>query len=88
VILLGGLDLPADGLQNVYSVIPVSPEKHPNVKADLARRFAEWITSDETATKIGAFAVNGHQLFRPDPRRSPVPGTNFRIRSGGGRRER
>ena len=33
------------GLRNQYGVTLVSAEKHPHVKAEAARRFAEWLIS-------------------------------------------
>ncbi|GAB4410390.1 MAG: substrate-binding domain-containing protein [Anaerolineae bacterium] len=53
-------------LFNPYGVIPVNPQKHPNVNAELAQAFAEWITSLETQELIASFQVNGQTLFTPD----------------------
>ncbi len=53
-------------LFNPYGVIPVNPEKHPNVNATLGQAFADWITSLDTQTLIASFEVNGQQLFTPD----------------------
>jgi len=50
-------------LRNPYGVLVVSPAKHPHVKADLARRFAEWLTSDAGRAAIDGFRVDGVQLF-------------------------
>ncbi len=55
-----------DDLANPYGVIPVNPEKHPNVKADLAKEFAEWITSEKGQTVIDDYKLLGKQLFYPD----------------------
>jgi tungstate transport system substrate-binding protein len=50
-------------LRNPYGVLVVSPAKHPHVKLDLARRFAEWLTSDAGRAAIDGFRVDGVQLF-------------------------
>ncbi len=53
-------------LFNPYGVIPVNPERHPGVNAELGQAFADWITSLETQELIAAFEVNGHTLFTPN----------------------
>ena len=53
-------------LVNQYGIIPVNPEKHPNVKAELGRQFVEWILSGEGQTTIASFEVDGQQLFFPN----------------------
>jgi len=53
-------------LFNPYGVIPVNPEKHPNINAELGQAFADWITSLETQELIASFKVNGQALFTPD----------------------
>lgn len=53
-------------LFNPYGVIPVNPEKHPNVNAQGAQAFVEWIISLETQELIASFKVNDAQLFVPD----------------------
>jgi len=50
-------------LVNVYSIIPLNPEKLRNIKKDAASKFVDWITSPETKKLIAAFEVNGHKLF-------------------------
>ncbi len=57
-----------DMLQNPYGVIPVNPEKHPHVKYDLARTFAEWLVSDRGQEVIGSYQLHGQPLFFPDAR--------------------
>jgi tungstate transport system substrate-binding protein len=69
-ILVGGDSLEANKdntLLNPYGVIPVNPAKHPGVNADLAEKFAAWITSPATQAKIGAFGKDkfGQSLFVP-----------------------
>ena len=53
-------------LFNPYGVIPVNPEQHPDVNAELAQAFADWITSLETQELIASFEVEGQALFTPD----------------------
>jgi tungstate transport system substrate-binding protein len=52
-------------LINRYDVILLNPAKHPAPKQALARRFAEWLSSPAGQAAIGAFKVNGQQLFYP-----------------------
>jgi tungstate transport system substrate-binding protein len=70
-LVFGGATIaenPDKALYNPYGVIPVNPERHPGVNADLANTFAEWITSLETQAAIAAFgqAQFGQSLFYPD----------------------
>lgn len=53
-------------LFNPYGVIPVNPEMHPDINAELGQAFAHWITAPETQDLIASFEVNGNQLFTPD----------------------
>lgn len=53
-------------LFNPYGVVPVNPEVHPNVNAELAQSFVDWLTSVETQEAIADFQVEGQQLFFPD----------------------
>ncbi len=50
-------------LDNVYSVLSLNPEKHPDLKHTDAKEFIKWLTSKKTLEKIGTFEVNGHVLF-------------------------
>jgi tungstate transport system substrate-binding protein len=43
----------------------VDPAKHPVPKQALARRFAQWLVSPEGQAAIGAYKVEGKQLFHP-----------------------
>jgi tungstate transport system substrate-binding protein len=70
-ILVGGASIEANtdkGLLNPYGVIPVNPQKHSNVNAQLAEQFATWLTSPATQTKIAAFGQEkfGQSLFHVD----------------------
>ncbi len=55
-------------LLNPYGVLAVNPEKHPNVKADLANKFVEWLLSPDTQAMIGGYGVDkfGQPLFYPN----------------------
>ncbi|MBN2319435.1 MAG: substrate-binding domain-containing protein [Acidobacteria bacterium] len=52
-------------LLNYYSAIPVSPERYPEVKANLSRQLTEWLCSPEGQNLIGEYIVGGNQLFKP-----------------------
>ncbi|MFQ6547971.1 substrate-binding domain-containing protein [Aestuariibius sp. 2305UL40-4] len=53
-------------LFNQYGVIPVSPEACPQVNAEGARAFADWLLSAQGQAAIAAFEVDGQQLFFPN----------------------
>ena len=53
-------------LVNPYAVIPVNPAKHPHVKADLAQRFVDWLTSARGQAVIRNYRLLDRQLFFPD----------------------
>jgi len=55
-----------DSLRNQYSVIPVNPEKHQNIKQDLAEKYAVWLTSEKVQKDIANFKLEGKQLFFPN----------------------
>jgi len=55
-----------DALFNQYGVIPVSKEKCPSVKLELAERFAGWLLSEDGQKAIAAYEVQGQQLFFPN----------------------
>lgn len=52
-------------LLNRYDVILLNPAKHPVPKQTLATRFAQWLLSPEGQAAIGAYEVDGEQLFHP-----------------------
>jgi tungstate transport system substrate-binding protein len=77
---LRGLDLAVllDGdpaLANPYSVIVVSPARHPHVRADAARRLAAYLTSGEGRCVIAEFgkARLGEPLFFVPDEEPAVP---------------
>lgn len=53
-------------LRNQYSVIVVNPKNCPKTKADLARKFSDWMAGAEGQKFIGDFKLMGKQLFTPD----------------------
>lgn len=55
-------------LLNQYGVILVSPVKHAHVKARDGQTFIDWLTSSAGQALIGAFRVDGQQLFTPNAR--------------------
>jgi tungstate transport system substrate-binding protein len=70
-----GRDMPIDlvvlcegdpALANPYGVIPISPKKHPHVKYEDAKAFAEWLVSTKGQTVINNYRLLGKQLFYPD----------------------
>lgn len=52
-------------LLNRYDVMLLDPKKHPEAKQMAARRLADWLTSPQGQAAIGAYQVNGEQLFNP-----------------------
>ncbi|MDP7112190.1 MAG: substrate-binding domain-containing protein [Myxococcota bacterium] len=52
-------------LLNPYSAIAVNPERHPHVKAKLARQLMDWLCGADTQGRIRAFRVGGEPLFTP-----------------------
>jgi tungstate transport system substrate-binding protein len=52
-------------LLNRYDVILLNPANHPVPKQASAQYFAEWLLSPEGQTAIGAYKVQGEQLFHP-----------------------
>ncbi|QSP95825.1 substrate-binding domain-containing protein [Marinobacter salinisoli] len=55
-----------EALFNQYGVIPVNATKCPNVNKDAAQAFTEWLLSERGQTAIGAYQVDGKQLFFPN----------------------
>jgi tungstate transport system substrate-binding protein len=66
-----GLKVLAEGdplLKNRYAVIVVNPQKHAHVRHEAARRFSEFLQSEEAQQKIAEFGTEqyGEPLFFPD----------------------
>ncbi len=65
----GDLQILVEGdnrLFNQYGVMVVNPAKHPHVKAALAQKFVDWVTSSEGQANIAAYKIEGQQLFFPN----------------------
>jgi tungstate transport system substrate-binding protein len=66
------LEILTDGdtaLLNPYGSILVNPAKWPHVKAQAARAWHEWLTSQAGLAAITSYRIRGEQLFFP-PRHS------------------
>lgn len=50
-------------LFNQYAFLPVSAERHPHVKSDLAVALEDWLTSDRAAALINGYQIAGETLF-------------------------
>ncbi len=53
-------------LANPYGIIPVNPEKYPQVKYAMAMELVRWITGPRGQQLIGKYRLEGKQLFYPD----------------------
>jgi tungstate transport system substrate-binding protein len=51
---------------NQYGVMLVNPEKCPNVKAQLAQEFVDWLVSPDGQKTIADYNIDGEELFYPD----------------------
>ena len=51
------------GLFNPYGAIMVKPARHSHVKVDLARKYLDYLTSDQARQLITGFRKGGEQLF-------------------------
>lgn len=52
-------------LLNRYGVVPVSPDHCPRANAAAAKALADWLTGPAGQAAIGAYRVNGQQMFTP-----------------------
>jgi tungstate transport system substrate-binding protein len=50
-------------LFNQYAYLPVNPEKHPHVKADLVAQLEDWLVSDTAKGLIEGYKIADQQLF-------------------------
>ncbi|WP_421701450.1 substrate-binding domain-containing protein [Aliiroseovarius sp.] len=50
-------------LFNQYAFLPVNPERHPHVKAELAEKLEAWLVSDKAKDLINGYTINGETLF-------------------------
>lgn len=55
-----------DDMFNQYGVIPVNPDKCPNVNTDAAQAFADWLLSADGQGAIAQYTVSDQQLFFPN----------------------
>ena len=65
----GDLQIVVEGdkrMFNQYGVMLVNPERHPNVKRDLAQQFIDYLVSPEGQKDITNYKINGEQLFYPN----------------------
>ena len=53
-------------LYNPYHIILVNPDRHPHVKTDLAKAYADFLQSEQGQSLIQNYRVAGEQLFHPD----------------------
>ena len=56
-------------LSNQYGVMVVNAAKHPHVKQDLARAFADWVLAPQGQAAIAAYKIGGESLFFPNAKR-------------------
>lgn len=66
-----GLDLDIlcegdENLYNPYGIIPVNPEKYPDIKFEEAEKLAKWIVSERGQRIIADYKIHGYQAFFPD----------------------
>ncbi|RMD95132.1 MAG: sulfate ABC transporter substrate-binding protein [Alphaproteobacteria bacterium] len=61
-------------LFNQYAFIPVNPDRHPHVKADLVAALEAWLTSEKGQALIGAYEIGGEKLFVPNARQEGSDG--------------
>ena len=52
-------------LRNRYGVIAVDPGRNPGVASAAARELVDYLTSADGQRRIGAFKLEGQQLFQP-----------------------
>ncbi len=50
-------------LFNQYAYIPVNPQRHDHVKADLVLALEDWLTSAPARDLINGYQINGETLF-------------------------
>lgn len=53
-------------LFNQYGIMLVNPAKHAHVKAEMGRKFIDWVVSPEGQGVIADYKIGGEQLFFPD----------------------
>lgn len=53
-------------LFNQYGSLLINPERHPDLKHDLANQWHEWLLSDDGQAAIAEHTIDGEQLFFPN----------------------
>ena len=53
-------------LLNLYDVILLNPQTHPQAKQASARRLVDWLASPEGQTAIADYTKGGQKLFHPE----------------------
>ena len=53
-------------LYNPYHIMAVNPQKHPQVRYDLAKHYIDYVTGTEGQEIIRSYKKGGQQLFYPD----------------------
>jgi tungstate transport system substrate-binding protein len=53
-------------LLNLYHVILLNPQTHPQVRQASAHRLADWLASSEGQTAIASYTKGGQKLFHPE----------------------
>ncbi len=53
-------------LQNQYTVMPVNPATHPDVRYADADRFAQWLIGPKGQALIASFRIGGRTIFTPN----------------------
>ncbi len=62
-----GIVLEGDpSLFNPYHIMAVNPERHPHANYEMAKKYIDFVTSEEGQALIGSYRVKGQQLFYPD----------------------
>ncbi len=65
----GDFEIMVEGDQalfNQYGVILVDKDRCPNVRSDLGQMVVDWLLSPDGQAAIGAFRIDGQQLFFPN----------------------
>ncbi|HEX5513993.1 MAG TPA: substrate-binding domain-containing protein [Gammaproteobacteria bacterium] len=53
-------------LFNQYGSVLINPERHPHLKHDLAKKWHDWLLSQEGQAAIASYKLRGEQLFFPN----------------------
>lgn len=53
-------------LNNQYSFLPTNPARHPHIDAAAAKAVEDWLVGPKGQAMIGAYRVNGVQVFFPN----------------------